>query len=72
LRPYFDPITRFVETRTNVTVDRETASNTRAAAMIHAGLMPDTDNPLATPHTSPDTPPIAERFLDAELVAIYW
>lgn len=72
LRPCFDPITRFVEARTNVKVDRETASNYRAAAMTHAGLVLDADNRGLAPQSSPDRPLTGERFLDAELVAIYW
>jgi hypothetical protein len=40
--------------------------------MTHAGLVLDANNRGPAPQSSPERPPTGERFLDAELVAVYW
>lgn len=65
------PITSLVEERTGQTFSREVTSDFRAAALMHADLLdsravvPDVD--LAPPHDK-----ASERFLDSEIVALYW
>lgn len=73
-RQAFAEVTRFVEAHLGVAVDPATAANCRTAALIEAGFTfdgqvaahPPTDDP-ADPSTQSE-----ERFLDSELVAIYW
>jgi hypothetical protein len=73
-RTFFEPITRLVEERSGVTVDATEASRLRSSALAAAGIGPD-----ALPMFSSRQPALpdggeegSDRFLDAEIVAIYW
>lgn len=62
-------VTRFIEERTGQTFDREAAADYRVAAITEARLL----EPVA-PVTTFETQPAEtqERFLDSEIVAVYW
>lgn len=68
-REILAPVGRFIEGRTGQKLDREAASDYRVAAITEAGLL----EPVA-PVTTLATPPdkTSERFLDSEIVAMYW
>jgi hypothetical protein len=73
-RTLFEPITRLVEERAGVTVDATEASRFRSSALAAAGIGPDA-LPMSS-NLQPASPDGGEegsdRFLDAEIVAIYW
>jgi hypothetical protein len=65
------PVTEVVERQTNETIDREVAADYRAAAITAAGLL----FPESMPRSSFEEANSIEdshRFLDSELVAVYW
>lgn len=70
-REILAPITNLVEQRTGQTLPREVTSDFRAAAFMRAGLL----DPRAAVSDVDLTPPQEkppERFLDSEIVALYW
>jgi hypothetical protein len=64
-------VTAFIEERTGLTFDRDVASDYRVAAITRAGLLEPAAAPVSAFETGPAEPP-KERFLDAEIVAVYW
>jgi hypothetical protein len=73
-RTLFEPITHWFEERAGAAIDRSVAADLRASAMQTAGVGPDAlPTPSADPPALPaDSAAETERFLDAEIVAIYW
>jgi hypothetical protein len=73
-RQAFAEVTRFVERRLGVAVDPTTAANCRTAALIEAGFTLDGQVATHPPVVEPAEPSSQsdERFLDSEIVAIYW
>lgn len=72
-RDSFEPITKFIETRAASEIDRVTLADYRIAARTRVGLAPGlAEKPTPRQVDVTVTPPSDERFLDAELVAIYW
>lgn len=68
-REMLAPVTTFIEERTGQTFDREVASDYRIAAITEAGLL----EPAASISTFETGPAETwERFLDSEIVAVYW
>lgn len=68
-RELLAPITRLIEQRLGREVSREVSADYRAAAIMQAGLVESS----APPPTLDSEPSGAEeRFLDAEIVAVYW
>lgn len=70
IRKALAPITRLVEERSGQKLDRDVAADYRVAAIARAGLFD---------ASSTNVPPVVaadeerdERFLDSEIVAIYW
>lgn len=68
-REILAPVTAFMEKRTGQTFDREVAADYRIAAITGAGLF-EPDAPVPTFETQPAE--TQERFLDSEIVAVYW
>ena len=68
-REMLEPVTKFIEGRTGKKFDREIAADFRVAAVTEALLL----EPIA-PVTTFETQPVEtrERFLDSEIVAVYW
>jgi hypothetical protein len=73
-RQAFAQVTRFVEDHLGLAVDPTTAANCRTAALIEAGFTLDGQVATLLPAVEPGQPSTQtdERFLDSELVAIYW
>jgi hypothetical protein len=67
-RELLAPITAFMEARAGETIAPEVASDYRMAAISEAGLL---DPPEPVPF-APAASVADERFLDSELVAVYW
>lgn len=69
-RELLAPVTRLIETRTGRSVDRQVAADYRTAAVAQAGLLeaaaPLTESAVGGGRKAP------ERFLDSEIVAVYW
>lgn len=68
VREILAPVTESVQIRTGHTFEREVAADCRIAAMTRVGLL-DGAPPAATVEAPP---PEDERFLDSEIVAVYW
>jgi hypothetical protein len=68
-RDLLAPVTRLVEQRAGQPVDRETAADYRVAAVTRAGLL-EAPPPVVALDTGPRD--VRERFLDSEIVAVYW
>jgi hypothetical protein len=72
-RQVFGVATRFVEAKLGATADRTTAADCRTAALIDAGLTLDGQVPVQSPTPmAGSATDVEERFLDSELIAIYW
>lgn len=69
LREMLAPVTTFIEQRTGETFDREVAADYRTAAIIGSGLL-EPAAPVSTFEAEPAE--TRERFLDSEIVAVYW
>lgn len=68
-REVFAPVTDFVAREAGTTIDREIAADYRVAAVTKAGLL----EPAApTFELEIERPDSAERFLDCEVIAVYW
>lgn len=68
-RAMLAPVTDYIEQRTGGEVDRELAADYRVAAVTQAGLL----DPTPSAASIDSAPPVAdERFLDSEIVAVYW
>jgi len=68
-RDLLAPVTRFVEQRADQPVDREAAADYRIAAVTRAGLLEPSPPVMALDAEPRD---MRERFLDSEIVAVYW
>lgn len=70
IRQALEPVTKLVEDRSGQTIDREVAADYRVAAITKAGLLePATSAAAAFVISDEETP---ERYLDSEIVAVYW
>lgn len=70
IRQALEPVTKLVEDRSGQAISRETAADYRVAAITKAGLLePATATAAAFVISDKETP---ERFLDSEIVAVYW
>lgn len=68
-REVFAPVTDFVAREAGTTIDREIAADYRVAAVTKAGLL----EPAApTFELEIERPDSAERFIDCEVIAVYW
>lgn len=63
------PVTKFIEERAGQGVDREVAADYRVAAITQAALL-DPATPVAK--FDPEPEDSENRFLDSEIVAVYW
>lgn len=68
-RELLAPIAAYVQVRSDIPIDRETAADYRVAAIASAGLL---DPLVAAASPEPLADPPGERFLDSEIVAVYW
>jgi hypothetical protein len=69
IRDALAPITKRVEDRAGQEIDRELAADYRVAAIAKAGLL----NPaLTVPAVLAADDEKTARFLDSEIVAVYW
>lgn len=69
-RELCSPITARLEEKTGITIDPSVASECRIAAIAAAGLLPGQDSkPTSATSASRAS---NERYLDAEIVAVYW
>lgn len=68
-REVLAPITEFVEMRAGEPFAREVVADYRAVALMHADLF---DPGVSVPAIEPERVPPQERFLDSEIVALYW
>jgi hypothetical protein len=69
-RNLFEPITQLVEDRAGRTLDRAVVSNCRIEARLGAGLAMLASSQVVAP-VLPNADGL-ERFLDSEVIAIYW
>jgi hypothetical protein len=68
-REILAPVTALPEKRPGRTFTREVTADYRTAALMHADLL----NPRASaPDVAPEQEKAPERFLDSEIVALYW
>lgn len=67
-REILAPVTQFIEQRSGQSFNREVAADYRVAAVTQAGLL-DPSPPVVAFEPEPDG---RERFLDSEIVAVYW
>lgn len=68
-REMLAPIAEYVQERSGQEIDRETTADYRVAAITASGLLERTAVP-SSPATADG--PSGERFLDSEIVAVYW
>jgi hypothetical protein len=68
-REMLAPVAQFIEERSGQTVSREVAADYRVAAVTESGLL-DLSPQVTSIEPEPDDG--AERFLDSEIVAVYW
>lgn len=71
-RTAFAEVTRFVESRLGVQLDRAMAANCRTAALVESGFSFDGQTITPSSTAIAPGPQSGERFLDSELVAVYW
>jgi hypothetical protein len=69
-REIFAPIASYVQERTGQEIDRNFAADCRVAAMTRAQLQVAAQTETSVPATDPGT--TNDRYLDTEIVAIYW
>jgi hypothetical protein len=69
-REVFAPIASYVQERTGEEIDRDFAADCRVAAMTRAHLLLAAQTETSIPPADPAT--TNDRFLDTEIVAIYW
>ena len=68
-REMLAPITEFVEKRAGETFTREVTADYRAVALMHADVL---DPGASAPDIEPEHRKPPDRFLDSEIVALYW
>jgi hypothetical protein len=68
-RKLLEPVTHFIEQRAGLTFDREVAADYRVAAVTRAGLLEPSPSVVSFEHESAEG---HGRFLDSEIVAVYW
>jgi hypothetical protein len=68
-REVLGPVTKFIEEKIGQTVVREVASDYRVAAITEAGLL---ESSAQAPTFETRPAKARERFLDSEIVAVYW
>lgn len=73
-REAFEPVTRFLESRSDKKLDPLTGAELRASALRQAGLGVETTAPAEPAPRVLESPPApsAHRYLDVEFIAIYW
>jgi hypothetical protein len=68
-REMLAPVTGFIEQRSGETFSREVAADYRVAAVTQAGLLDSSPPAVAVELEAGDG---SERFLDSEIIAVYW
>lgn len=68
-RELLAPIAAYVQERSQTPIDRETAADYRVAAISSAGLL---EHSVSSASPAPEAEPPGDRFLDSEIVAVYW